>query len=317
MSEPVAWWNGSFVPLSRVHLALNDAGFVFGATATDFCRTFRHRLFRLEAHLERFRQSCRLIRVPQPRTDAELAATAGELVRRNSPLLDPAQDLALVLFATPGEIGYYLGRPGGPGDAAPTLCLYTFPLRLERFARPFREGVHLVTPESRYALPAGVAAQAKQRSRLHWWLAEREVQERDPGAHALLLDAHGGLTETAAANVLLVRQGKVLTPFRAQVLGGISLLVVEELCRELGIPFREQELTLNDCFEAEEAMLSSTPYCLVPVRQINGLAIPCPGPVFGRLLQAWSEKVGMDIAAQILAASSHQPGAPATGPGNR
>ena len=55
---------------------------------------------------------------------------------------------------------------------------------------------------------------------------------------------------------------------------------------------------------ADEAMLTSTPYCLAPVTKINGAPIgsgQVQGPVFRRLMQAWSQRVGVDIIEQILA----------------
>ena len=129
-------------------LAINDAGFVFGATVTDLCRTFRQQLFRLDSHLLRFRQSCELAPHPQPRNDNELAAIAQELVRHNAPLLDADHDLALCMFATPGELGYYLGRPGGAGDVPPTFVMYTYPFPFWRYVHLIREGARLVIPKT-------------------------------------------------------------------------------------------------------------------------------------------------------------------------
>src|SRR5438067_867239 len=109
MSEPLAYLEGRFIPQSALRLPLHDAGFVFGATVTDLCRTFHHRLFRLSDHLTRFRRSCQAAHVPQPVPDTELAAIAERLVTHNAALLKPDEDLALVLLATPGPIGYYAG----------------------------------------------------------------------------------------------------------------------------------------------------------------------------------------------------------------
>jgi branched-chain amino acid aminotransferase len=52
---------------------------------------------------------------------------------------------------------------------------------------------------------------------------------------------------------------------------------------------------------ADEAFTTSTPYCILPVTKINGKPIGPgrPGPVFGRLLSAWSQQVGLDIALQM------------------
>lgn len=300
MTEPLAYFDGRFVPQGEARLALNDAGFVSGATVTDLVRTFAHRLFRLPDHLRRFRQSCELARVPQPLADDELTAIAARLVSHNAALLRPGQDLALVLFATPGPVGYYLGQPGGPGDGPPTLGLHTFPLPFARYARLFREGARLVVPATRQVPAASIDPHIKQRSRLHWWLAEQEARQIDPGASALLLDADGLVTETAFANLLVVHGGTVRTPPRAGVLAGVSLQLVEELCGQLGIPFEERPLRLADCQAADEAMLSCTSFCLAGVCRVQGTPLAFPGPVCERLLRAWGEQVGVDIRTQIL-----------------
>ncbi len=302
MTEPLAYLDGRFLPQGEARLALHDAGFVFGATVTDLARTFAHRLFRLPDHLRRFRHSCALARIPQPLSDEEMTAIAERIVAHNAALLGPGQDLALVLFATPGPVGYYLGQPGGPGDGPPTLGLHTFPLPFARYARLFREGAHLVVPATRQIPAASIDPHIKQRSRLHWWLAEQEARQVEQGASALLLDAGGFVTETAFANLLVVRGGTVRTPPRSGVLAGVSLQVVEELCGPLGIPFEERPLRLADCQAADEAMLSCTSFCLAGVSRIQGTPVAFPGPVFERLLRAWSDQVGVDIRTQILAA---------------
>jgi D-alanine transaminase/branched-chain amino acid aminotransferase len=303
MSEPLAYLNGRFLPQREAALPLHDAGFVFGATVTDLCRTFRHRLYRLDDHLARFRQSCQLAMVPQPLTDAALTEIAVRIVAENSRLLQPEADLALVMLATPGPVGFYAGLPGGPGDGAPTLAMHTFPLQFARFRRLFTEGARLVVPDVRQVPLTCVDPRIKHRSRLHWWIADREAQRAAPGASALLLYApDSAVTETAAANFLLVKRGTVLSPPRSIILEGISLRTVEELCRELGIPFREEVFTLAETIAADEAMLANTSYCLAGVRRINDhIPLPWPGPIFEKLLAAWSQSVGLDIRAQILA----------------
>ena len=299
MPEQLAYLNGEYIAREDARLAVHDAGFVFGATATDLCRTFKHQIFRLSDHLARFRRSCAEAAIPQPLADSELAQIAERLVAHNGPQLQPEQDLGLVMFATPGLVAYYAGQES-IGEAAPTLGMHTFPLAFGRFRRFFQTGVRLRIPRIRHVSAQSVDPRIKQRSRLHWWLAEQEAQQLEPGAVALLLDSTDHITETAGANLLLVCQGQVLSPPETSILGGISLQTVRELCNELAIPFGERPLTLQDCLGAEEAFLSSTPYCMAGVSGIDGTTIPWPGPIFQRLLSAWSARVGVDIARQIL-----------------
>jgi branched-subunit amino acid aminotransferase/4-amino-4-deoxychorismate lyase len=298
--SPVAYFNDRFLPQAEARLPLHDAGFVLGVTVTDLCRTIGRRPFRLADHLARFRASCELAGVSQPRTDVELTAIADTLVVSNSALLSPEGDLAIVFFATPGPVGYYLGEPGGAGDGPPTFGMHTFPLPFARYARLFAEGARLVIPETRHVPASAVDPHIKQRSRIHYWLAERETHRIDPGASAMLLDHNGNVTETAAANLLLVRGGTVLTPLRATVLEGVSLRVTEELCQQSGIPFEERPLTPADCRAADEAMVTSTPYCLAGVRSIDGAQIRWPGHVYERLQAGWNDLAGIDLRRQIL-----------------
>src|SRR5207247_10745673 len=98
--------------------------------------------------------------------------------------------------------------------------------------------------------------------------------------------------------------GIVRTPPAGRVLDGISLRVVRELCGELGIPFAEDSLVPADLVAASEVMLCGTAFCLAGVRWFEGQVIPCPGPLTQRLLPAWSDRDGLDIAAQMLPAET-------------
>jgi hypothetical protein len=136
---------------------------------------------------------------------------------------------------------------------------------------------------------------------MHYYLADREARLVDPDAFALMLDLAGNVTETNTANFLLVERGTIVSPPTAYTLPGISRATVIELAARLGIPFAERDVQVHSAMNADEAFLSSTPYCLMPVTKINGAPIGDgrPGPVVRRLLAAWSEEVGLDIEKQI------------------
>jgi branched-chain amino acid aminotransferase len=78
--------------------------------------------------------------------------------------------------------------------------------------------------------------------------------------------------------------------------------MVIELAGRLGMPFVERDIQVFDVLNADEAFLTSTPYCLMPVTKVNGVPIGDgpPGPLFRRLLTVWGEEVGLDIERQIV-----------------
>lgn len=303
MSEPLVFLNGRLTPESQASIRIYDAGIVLGATTTEMTRTFRQKPFRLKDHLVRLYRSLKYMDLDPGLNRDEMERMSEELIAHNARFLQPDQELGLIHFVTPGEFKVYAGSAGGQGGPPkPTVCAHTFPLPLHLWADFFRTGVHVVTPSIRHVPPQCVDPKMKNRSRMHWFLADRETHLVDPKATTLLLDLEGNLTETSGANFLLVRDGAVLSPTLRNILPGISRQVVIELCAKMGIPFVERDLQVHDAVNAEEAFLSTTPYCLAPCTRINGLAIGDgkAGPVFQKLIAAWGDQVGLDIVAQVL-----------------
>lgn len=302
MTEPVVYLRGQLQPASQAHISFFDFGIILGATITDMLRTFRHRPYKMEEHIRRFYESCKYARIPVPIPPEETAARTVELVRHNSALIGPGDDLAVVYFITPGENPIYAGSAGGSGPRTPTFCIHSFPLPFELWRSGFTGGFHLVTPSTRHIPPVCIDPKTKNRSRLHWWLAEQEAHLVEPTAIPLLLDLDGNLTETAGANMLLAKNGAVLSPTPRNILLGVSREVIRDICHRLGIRFAERDLQTLDAITADEVFLATTPYCMAAVTKVNGVKIGDghPGPLFDRILSQWSEDVGLDIRGQVL-----------------
>lgn len=302
MTEPLVYLRGEMMPASEAHLAIYDAGVVLGATVTEMTRTFRHRPYRLEQHVDRLFRSLRYTRMEIGLSKDELAQISEELIAHNAGLLDEGEELGLIHFVTAGEFPTYAGMAGRSACTTPTVCAHTFPLPFELWASKLETGTHLVTPSIRHVPPQCYDPKMKYRSRMHFYLADKEAQLVDPDAVALLLDLDGNVTETGGANFLLVEGGTIVSPTLRNILPGISRSVVIELARKLGIGFVERDVQLYNVMNADEAFLSTTPYCLMPATRINGtpIADAKPGPIYERLIAAWSEEVGLEIRKQIL-----------------
>ena len=145
---------------------------------------------------------------------------------------------------------------------------------------------------------------------MHYYLADREAAARHPGARAILLDENGYVAEASTANVLVYRTGEgLISPPRDHILSGVSLGVVEELAGQLGVPFVMRQLGASEFKSADEAILASTSVCVLPIVECDGRAIGggTPGPVYRRLLTAWSELVGLEIADQAQRYANRTP----------
>ena len=304
MREPEVYIRGRFMPAREAQISIFDFGIVLGAIITDLLRTFKGQPYRLEDHVRRFYESCKYARIEPPLSAEETAEVTRRLIGGNHQLAGPGAELAVVYFITPGENLVYAGSAAPVGSRlTPTFCIHSFPLPFPLFRPFFERGLHLVTPSTRHVPPDCADPKIKNRSRLHWWLAEQEAHLVDPTAIPLLLDREGNLTETSGSNFLLVKDGVIYSPAPRNILLGISRKTVIELCAKLGIPFVEKDLQVLDAITADEAFVTTTPYCMAPVTKFNGVTIgdgKPGGPVFERLLAAWSRETGLDIRGQIM-----------------
>jgi branched-subunit amino acid aminotransferase/4-amino-4-deoxychorismate lyase len=168
------------------------------------------------------------------------------------------------------------------------------------WARCYAEGVSLRSVSISQVPDASVPLALKCRSRMHSHLADREAAGLERGSRALLRHADGRVSETSTANIAIVRAGTILTPPPTDALLGVSLQHLRGLAADLGIAWREQSLQSADVATADEILLSSTPNCLLPATRFDGAPVGAggPGPLQRRLLDAWSDSVGLDIAGQ-------------------
>ena len=301
MHQPLAYLNGQLIPRDQAMLPVFDAGIVQGATISETLRTFGHRLFRLDEHLQRLTQSLDAVAFDIDLSIDDLAGICRDLVAHNTIGLEDEADLGLVLFVTAGAYATYAGDVAGHHPARPTVCAHTFPLPFELWDDMQSRGLHLVIPSVRQLPASSIDPTIKHRSRLHYYLADREARGSDENARALLLDQQGRVTETVAASFLIVVGPRVFSPVAGRVLPSISVKVVRELCAGLDLEFEERDLQPGDLEPADEALVASTPYCLAPVTRIDGRPVGCgePGPIADRLLRAWDTLVGLDIRKQI------------------
>lgn len=283
-----AYFCGEWIAESQLSIPVGDPGFTLGVTVTERLRTFARQVFRQEEHLRRMARSLEVIGLESGAIVAELRSALEEYPRRHADQWQRFEDWGLVAFVTPGTL-------------RPTVCVHGYPLPFQEWRDSYREGVKLWVSEHRQVPPNCWPAELKCRSRMHYYLADLEARQAAPRARALLLDQEGYVGEASTANVVVYQRDKGLsTPKFTKVLPGVSVGVVAELAQELGLPFTERDIALEELKQADEVWLSSTSVCLLPVVECDGETIGegGPGEVFGRMVSAWGEMVGVEILRQ-------------------
>lgn len=308
MPEPLVYLNGRITPLSQAHISLFDMGLVMGATVTEMVRTFHHTCYRLADHVDRLFRSLKGVGFEIEHTPGSLMELVNELVSINQRNINLRHELGVTIFVTGGQSLTYLGVSGKATHRTPTVCVHTFPLPFEMWAEKYTLGQHLVIPSTRQIPSECLDPKLKVRSRMHWYLADQEARLVDQQAMALLLDQQGNVTETSTGNIFIVRDQTLVTPPKSSTLAGVSQLVVSELASAIDMRYEERPFQPYDMWSASEAFLTSTPHCALPVTRLNGRPIGSgqPGPIYRRLLTAWSELVELDIAAQMTAGASER-----------
>ena len=299
MATRVVYFNGEFVPEIEARISIFHSSLMFGDMVFEATRTFNQIPFRLREHLDRLYASMRYAEIDCGLTIDQMEAATRETIERNLPALG-GLDVQIMHDVTRGALPLYAAIVKEGLD--PIVSINVIPLvrHTGYLAEKYEKGVHMViTPQQ--SVPARyIDPKAKNRSRIYYKLAELQAARMEQGAMPLLTDERGFITEGSGSNFFIACHGEILTPRPTDILRGVSRQACIELAEELGIPVREADIEPYDIREADEAWITSTPFSMIPVTRFNFLSVGDgkPGSIYRRLLTAWGDQVGVDIAAQ-------------------
>ena len=299
MPKRLVYFNGEFIPEIEARISIFDCALMYGDMVFEMTRSFQQKPYRLREHLERLYGSMKYAGIDCGMAIDEMEAATHETVERNLPALE-GYDFQIMHDVTRGALPLYdsLVREG----TTPIVSINVIPLvrHIGGMAEKYEKGTHFViTPQQ--SVPARyIDPKAKNRSRIYYKIAELQAGRLEEGANALLTDEHGFITEGTGNNFFMAREGEILTPKRHGILRGVSRGACMKLAETLGIPVREVDIEPYDVREADEAWFTSTTICMVPITRFDFQPVGdgTSGPIYQRLLAAWSEEVGVDIAGQ-------------------
>ena len=269
----------------------------------EMTRSFNKQQFKLEDHISRLYAGLKILRIPVELTQTQMIDECLRTVEANEHLFADDDEHRLMIDVSRGLLGIYQNIDGLRKGS--NIIIADFPLRwtVATMGALFETGINMVITSQR-AIPASLMdPKIKNRSRLFYLMANIEAsQVAGENNWALLLGMDGFITEGTGDNFFIVKDGVVITPEGRDVLRGVSReYVMAELCLDLDIPVIEKNIDQYDVYTADEAFITGTPFCMLPVTSLNGLEIGDGkvGSVFSQIMDRWSAKTGVDIIGQI------------------
>ena len=251
-------WNDATVHIS--HLGTSTVSLVFeGIRAYWNDSTHNLSVFRLDAHVERFAQSIRLIRMKQPIANAEIRQGVIDVLRSNEYAADTyVRPFAFTESATFGGMS--------SDQARIVLTTQPWPSRLKS-GKVSHACVSSWSRITDNVMPPRVKASSNY---LNSRLASEEAKRTGYDA-ALILSPNGKVAEAPGACLMVVRGGRIITPsVTSGILESITRETLIQLCREeLKLEVIEREVDRTELYTASEAFLCGTGAEITPIASID------------------------------------------------
>lgn len=274
--------NGQWLPLSEAKISVLDRGFVFGDGIYEVVPCYSRKPFRIDSHLKRLERSLAAIRITPPMRDAQWRALLGELIDRND-----GEDQFLYLQVTRGvaKRDHAFPSPEVPATVFAMSMPFTRPIREQR-----EGGIAVVSlPDERW-----LHCDIKATALLGNVLARQAANDR--GAAEAIMFRDGFLTEGAASNIWMVKDGALHAPLKNHlILEGVRYGLMQEVAEQLGIPVQIRRIRQAEVWQADELLLTSATKEVLPIVRMDQRAVGQPsyagkpGPVYWRVRKAYDD----------------------------
>lgn len=281
----LAYLNGEFLPPAEVRVSPMDRGFLFGDGVYEVIPVYSRRPFRLAEHLARLQASLDAIRLANPLAPDDWRAAVGRLVAAAE-----WDDQSVLLQVTRGPMA--VRNHAFPASVMPTVFGLVEPL-MPPSAELREKGVAAVSAADFRWLRCNVKATSLLANCLLRQMA------MDAGCAETIMFRDGILSEGAASNIFVVRNGVLLAPQKNHLmLAGITYDVVLELAAAHGLPTEVRDITDVEVRAADELWLTSSTKEVLPIVELDGRKVGAggtPGPIFRKMF-GWYQ----DFKQQVM-----------------
>ncbi len=255
MGRDLVHLNGSVVAPHDAKISVFDTGFLRGVGVFETLRTFNGHPYALREHLDRLWAGAAELDIPQLHSIEIVRQQIAELYKQCG-----HDELRINIIVSPGD-----NTDGLFGAEKPTWVLIA-------------KQLHAV-PETLYSNGGTAITFAGVRALPHIkttnYLSGRQGYAHVQAAKAnegFYVDEQGCVCEGITSNILIIRKNTVYDP-AAQSLRGITKMGLRTVAEQAGLSWSEQSVTRDDCYTADELLITSSIRLVLPIVQLDGKTI--------------------------------------------
>lgn len=274
--------NGDWLPEDQATVSVFDRGFLMADGVYEVTTVVDGKLIDFSGHIARLDRSLRELDMPNPATAEELLAIHREIVAKNGVI-----DGRVYLQVTRGNPGDRDFAFPDPARTKPTLVLFTQVASRPEDSAEAKRGLKVISiPDIRWQRRDIKTVQLLYPSM-------GKMMAKKAGADDAWLVEDGFVTEGTSNNAWIVKGGRIITrALSNDILHGITRAAVMRYADEAQLKVEERSFTLDEAKEADEAFVTSASAFVMPVVEIDGVALGTgkPGPVSQRLREIYLEE---------------------------
>ena len=265
LDDLICYFEGDFVPMKDAKVSIMTHAFMYGTATFEGIRAYWNEeqgtLYGLKVreHVERIRQSCRILLMKDVPSVDELTRLIVETVRRNGFREDVY--IRPSFYKSTKAIGVRLH------DLDNELYIITLP-----FGNYIdtANGVRLMTSSWRRNADEALPARGKIVGGYVNMAFQKSEAELNGFDEAVVLTAGGHVNESSAANIFVIRDGVALTPpVSDDLLEGVTRKALMELMRNEGIETAERSIDRSELYVADEIFVCGTGVQVSPVVEVD------------------------------------------------
>lgn len=293
--EIESWQNGEWIPNSKVGCSLYSTHYMLGIAAFDALRTYNHKIFRADDHINRFMQSIRAMGMDVNMCKPLCTALLKEVMKHNKQFFHK-DEYRFMIYYQPGSFKIY--EDIMPNE--PQLTINVTPCsKYAPFVAPYLEDGVTTMVSSVPQIPTRfLDPRIKNVSRLHYWLADQEAERHGREVMPILLDEHGYIAEGSGYNVGFFVDNILYMPFGDNHLYGITM----KECIEVYDNVCNGNYTLYNLMQVDSIILTSTFRGIIPSYKFiwrgKEYKLPNKNRSPDRLIDKFSDLVGVDVRKQ-------------------